>query len=189
MTENTPLSREDASSVYLAGRLLEEIAKKLIALGGEAMAARTSDDLPVLPAGDCQSGYLGGLRLGSTRMDPPKITASLRADDPELVQWALDSPHYRHNVLTVQVLAPAVVEQIKKHAAKVGAPVDPNGEIVPGLTVTTGDPTPYKQLHKPLRDELVAPERIHALALALLAGEAALPGRPAPALTPLGETS
>ncbi|MGA4995937.1 hypothetical protein [Nonomuraea bangladeshensis] len=170
--------REAASSLYLAGRLLELISKALIALGDEGLTATTPDGKPVLPVEDRQSGYIGGTRLGFTQMNDGKTTAELAGDDPRLVAWALKSDQYRHNVLTMQVLAPAVVAEIKKHALKVGAPVDRHGEIVPGLTLKKGDPTPFKHLDKQLVAEVLAPERIRALAHALLTGLAILPGLP-----------
>ncbi|MFI6637193.1 hypothetical protein ACIBI7_50630 [Nonomuraea fuscirosea] len=170
--------REAASSLYLAGRLLESIAKALIALGDDGLTATTPDGRPVMPVEDRQSGYIGGTRLGFTQMCDGKVTPELDPADPRLVAWALASDHYRHNVLTMQVLAPAVVAEIKKHAVKMGAPVDRHGEIVPGLTLKKGAPTPFKHLDKQLVAQVLAPERIRALAHALLTGLATLPGLP-----------
>ncbi|MFI6900265.1 hypothetical protein ACIBKY_03335 [Nonomuraea sp. NPDC050394] len=170
--------REAASSLYLAGRLLESIAKALIVLGDDGLTSTTSDGKPVMPVDDRQSGYIGGTRLGFTQMNDGKTTAELAADDPRLVAWASKSPHYQHNVLTLQILAPAVVAEIKKHALKAGAPVDRHGEVVPGLSLKKGDPTPFKHLDKQLVAEVLAPERIRALAHALLTGLATLPGLP-----------
>ncbi|WP_433513887.1 hypothetical protein ACQP2T_61785 [Nonomuraea sp. CA-143628] len=168
--------REAASSLYLAGRLLESIAKALVALGDDGLTAIEESGKPVMPVEDRQSGYIGKTRLGYTQMNDGKTTAELASDDPALVAWALASNRYRHNVLTVQILAPAVVAEIKKHALKMGAPVDRHGEIVPGLTIRKGDPTPFKHLDKQLVAEVLAPERIRALAHALLTGLATLPG-------------
>ncbi|MEU6713030.1 hypothetical protein ABZ897_16230 [Nonomuraea sp. NPDC046802] len=170
--------REAASSVYLAGRLLETIAKALIALGDEGLTAVRPDGRPVMPVEDRESGWIGGTRLGFTQMNDGKTVADLEPDDPRLVAWALKSERYRQNVLTVQILAPAVVAEIKKHAVKMGAPVDRYGEIVPGLKLRKGDPTPFKHLDKQLVAEVTAPERIRALAHALLTGLATLPGLP-----------
>ncbi|TMR88304.1 hypothetical protein [Nonomuraea basaltis] len=170
------VDREAASSLYLAGRLLELISKALIALGDDGLTAIAEGGKPVMPVEDRQSGYIGGTRLGYTQMNDGKTEADLKPDDPRLVAWALASDHYRHNVLTMQVLAPAVVTEIKKHAVKMGAPVDRHGEVVPGLTLKKGDPTPFKHLDKQLVAEVLAPERIRALAHALLTGLATLPG-------------
>lgn len=172
------VDRRAASGLYLAGRLLESIAKALIALGDDGLTATLPDGKPVMPVDDRQSGYIGGTRLGFTQMNDGKTTAELEPDNPRLVAWALASDRYRHNVLTVQILAPAVVAEIKKHALKMGAPVDRHGEIVPGLSLKKGDPTPFKHLDKQLVAEVLAPERIRALAHALLSGLATLPGLP-----------
>lgn len=170
------LGREDGSSVYLAGQILAAIADALIELGDQALTATGVDGRPTLPVEDRQSGYVGGIRVGYTQMYDGKTTATLKPDDPALVRWALASDRYRHNVITVQMLAPAVVDELKKHAVKVGAPVDKHGELVPGLALKKGDPTPYKRLDKQILAELLAPERINQLAHALLAGTANLPG-------------
>ncbi|MEU4231170.1 hypothetical protein AB0F17_43335 [Nonomuraea sp. NPDC026600] len=170
------VDREAASSLYLAGRLLELISKALIALGDDGLTAIEESGKPVMPVEDRQSGWIGGTRLGYTQMNDGKTTPELAPDDPRLVAWALASDHYRHNVLTVQVLAPAVVAEIKKHALKMGAPVDRHGEVVPGLVLKKGDPTPFKHLDKQLVAEVLAPERIRTLAHALLTGLATLPG-------------
>jgi hypothetical protein len=167
--------REAGSSVYLAGRVLEAVAKKLIELGDSALT-RVEGGRPVLEVDDRQSGYLGRVRLGYTQMHAPKMTPELEPDDPALVAWALASERYRDAVITKQVLTPEMVKRLKAHAVKVGEPVDAHGEVVPGLRLKPGDPTPYKHLDPKLVEELLAPERIHALAVALLSGRASLPG-------------
>ncbi|MEU4703410.1 hypothetical protein [Nonomuraea dietziae] len=171
-----PAGRENGSSLYLAGRLLEAIGRKLSALGSQALAATREDGKPVLPVDDRQTGYMGPTRLGYTQMYDGKVTPELAADHPALVAWALANDHYRNHVITTQTLAPATVKALKDHAAKVGQPVDKHGEVVPGLTLRKGDPTPYQKLDEQLVAELIAPERIQALAWALLSGTATLPG-------------
>ncbi|GAA4209452.1 hypothetical protein GCM10022252_76020 [Streptosporangium oxazolinicum] len=176
------LGRTDGSRVFLAGRVLEAIAGKLIARGQAALNATGEHDVPVLPVGDRQSGYLGRHRMGRVLMADGKVTVSLEADHPAAVAWALGRDHYRAHVITYQALAPSLVEQLKAHAKTTGEPVDKNGEIVPGLTIRTGQPTPTKELDAEFMEQLLADEQIDALVEALLSGRATLPGLPAPIL-------
>ncbi|WP_433542109.1 hypothetical protein ACQP10_38125 (plasmid) [Streptosporangium sandarakinum] len=170
------LGRAGASHVYLVGRVLEELAKALYTYGDAHLTSTTANGALLLPVEDRESAYIGPHRIGRVQMYAPKKTASLKPDHPALIAWAKEREHYRHNVLTIEILAPAVVAALKAHAVKVGAAVDKYGEPVPGLTVSEGDPTPTKSLDKDFMAELLAPERIEQLAMDIIAGAVALPG-------------
>ncbi|MER5322333.1 hypothetical protein [Streptosporangium roseum] len=170
------LDRAGASHVYVVGRILEELAKALYSYGGAQLSATKPNGALVLPIEDRESAFIGGRRAGRVQMYAPKVTATLKPDNPALVAWAKGNERYQHNVITIEVLTPAVVTALKAHAVKVGAPVDQYGEVVPGLSLTEGEPTPTKSLDKTFMEELLAPERIEQLVADIIAGAVALPG-------------
>lgn len=139
-----PPDREAAALGYLLAKAGEIFAKAAVEAHATGLRATRSDKRPVLAAGDRQSAFLAGRRLGAVRMDKGATTAKVDPFDPEFVAWVKNNPRYAHNIR--EVVEPAFAKKLQDHAKKVGEPITVHGEVVPGLTVRTGDPKPVQEL-------------------------------------------
>ncbi len=170
-----PIDKSGANRAWVWAQVLAAIADAVKKTAAAQLAGKRPDGSPVMTVGDRESSYLAGKRLGSAQMFAGKTTVTLDPDHPALVAWAKENPHYAHNVIQVEMLSPAVVDQLKKHAAKVGGPVDAHGDEIPGMSIGWGQPYLVKDLDEDLVADLLASERINRLVDAVVAGTIALP--------------
>ncbi|WP_433357789.1 hypothetical protein ACQP25_44400 (plasmid) [Microtetraspora malaysiensis] len=170
------MDRYGANRAWMWAAVLEELAKAVRKVAAARLASTRPDGSPVMAVGDRETAFAGGRRLGSATMYDGKATATLAGDDPRLVAWAKERPHYEGAVIRVEMVTPAVVDELKKHAVKVRAPVDRHGEVIPGMTVKTGDPYLVRDLDRALVAEMLSPENVARIVEAVIAGMAAIPG-------------
>ncbi len=126
MSEMQELARRAAASKTVADeiRKIGDAAKSellgLMAEGGSERVRVSAED---------------GTNFGTVTMTAGR--ASARVCDPQaLVEWVAR----RHPEYVVQAVAEGFLDRLLAHAARVGDPVDEQGELVPGVEVVTGQP-------------------------------------------------
>lgn len=93
----------------------------------------------VLGEGDRITVKLAGRKLASVTMAAGSTRAKV-TDEDKLTAWVAEN--HPSEVETVTRIRPAYLEQLKKQAKQDGVAADPDtGDLLPGIEVTTGDPS------------------------------------------------
>jgi hypothetical protein len=78
-----------------------------------------------------------GTPLGTVSIRKGRVTAKV-TDLDALTEWVEN--HHPEHIVTVTSVRPAYVSVLLKQAQDAGAPVDKTGEVIPGVSVTEGEP-------------------------------------------------
>ena len=117
----------DAAARAVVFQVLEQAAK---ARKDEAKA-----ELAQLEPGDTVAGKWDGQLLGKASMTTGR-TKLVVTDEAKLLAW-LQTNHPTEIVITPN---PAYLKQLEDNARAFGHPVDRDGELVPGVELTQGEP-------------------------------------------------
>ncbi|MFI9845081.1 hypothetical protein ACIHFD_49240 [Nonomuraea sp. NPDC051941] len=173
-----PHDRREVALEYLLAKAGIKLLGDAVKTSGAILRASRQDGTPVLAETDRESAFLAGLRLGAVLMKRGAVTVILDNTDPLFVAWVKDHPKYHTEIR--EVVEPAFAKRLKDHARKVGKPIAPTGEMVPGMSIDVGDPTPTEELVDDWADVLA-----HAIASGALDPGRLFPlppAAPAPAL-------
>jgi len=167
-----PADRSIPNRVYLLATFLGDLAKALKSMAAQDTTSGTRPDgRPLMLPGDRDVITVQGRTLGKVTMTKGRTTVRVDTTHPQFIAWVKEN-HPEHIVETV---APAFVELLKKQVAERGGPVDETtGEIIPGVTITHGDPGLTRRLEPEIQKALEDPQRIRAVYEVLAADDTAI---------------
>lgn len=90
--------------------------------------------------GDRLTATIAGRPAGTVTVKRPPVSASV-SDSTALTEWVATTHPTEIEEVTVRRVKPAYLSALLAAAKKTGVAVSSAGEVIPGITVTVGDPS------------------------------------------------